>query len=82
MNLKQHRDLAEAAKEEINNPKGRLHFYSTKFYNANQPQTILALLDLVELQHDALQLHGAPFLHHELRYQEAIDAYVAFNKEQ
>ena len=69
MNLKQLRELAEASKHD-------------KGYAYCDPQTILALLELVELQHEALQLHGAPFLHHELRYQEAIDAYVAFNKEQ
>ena len=76
MNIKQLRDLAEAAKEEINNPKGRLHFYSTKFYNANQPQTILALLDLCELQHRALQVGTSR------SGSQAIKAFNAFNKEQ
>jgi len=56
MNLDELEALADAAREEITNPKGRLHFFSTQFYNATSPQTIKQLIALVRLQHEALNL--------------------------
>jgi hypothetical protein len=47
MNLDELETLANAAKDEISNPQGRLHFFSTQFYNAANPETILALIALV-----------------------------------
>lgn len=54
MKLDELKTLADAASEEITNPKGRLHYFSTKFYNAANPEAIKQLIALVRLQHEAL----------------------------
>jgi hypothetical protein len=68
MNLKKLRELADAARAarlfEARNP---VVFLS--------PQQLITLLDLVDIQYNALTLHGTSFLHHELRYAEAVEAY-------
>ena len=83
MNLKQLRELAEAAA--VNNkgawfPSADLRdsydWCDADFIAAADPQTIIALLDLVELAHkEMLAIHPADAA-------VFLEAYDAFNKEQ
>lgn len=84
MNLKQIRELAEAAipttakLDGMTMIDGQAEFY---FHKAANPQVILAMLDLMELQHEALCTMAYTAEHFDKKAL-AVARYDQFNKEQ
>ena len=76
MNLTELEQLAKAAIEERTNPKGRLHYFITEFYNSANPETILRLIELMREMGEALELHARQYPQMVKGYTaDAIDKY-------